>query len=51
MLRLAGLTDDYAHDGRVLFEALTNGAAGQGLRAHRNMLSDLAAAYKQAAAG
>jgi len=46
MLRLAGLTDDYAHDGRVLFEALTNRAAGQALRAHRDTLSDLAAAYK-----
>ena len=46
MLRLAGLTDDYAHDGRVLFEALTNKAAGASLRAHRDVLSDLAPAYK-----
>jgi hypothetical protein len=46
MLRLAGLTDDYAHDGRVLFEALTNKAAGKSLRVSRDVLSDLAAAYK-----
>jgi hypothetical protein len=46
MLRLVGLRDDYAHDGRVLFEALTDGAAGESLRAHRDVLSDLAAAYK-----
>jgi hypothetical protein len=46
ILRLAGLRDDYAHDGRVLFEALTDGAAGESLRAHRDVLSDLAAAYK-----
>ena len=46
ILRLAGLTDDYAHDGRVLFEALTHEAAGGALRAHRDTLSALAAAYK-----
>ena len=46
MIRLAGVQDDYAHDGRVLFEAMTPDAAGHGLRAHRDMLSDLAAAYK-----
>ena len=46
MLRLVGLTDSYAHDGRVLFEALDPQAAGGSLRAHRDMLSDLAAAYK-----
>ena len=46
MLRLAGLTDDYAHDGRVLFEALTPAAAGGTLRAHQDVLSKLAAAYK-----
>jgi hypothetical protein len=46
MLRLAGLTDDYAHDGRVLFEALTWRAAGLSLLAHRDVLSNLAAAYK-----
>jgi hypothetical protein len=46
MLRLVGLTDDYAHDGRVLFEVLTSKAAGSSLRAHRDVLADLAAAYK-----
>jgi hypothetical protein len=46
MLRLVGLTDSYAHDGRVLFEALDSQAAGGSLRAHQDMLSDLAAAYK-----
>jgi hypothetical protein len=46
MLRLVGLTDSYAHDGRVLFEAIEPQAAGGSLRAHQDMLSDLAAAYK-----
>ena len=46
LVHLVGLTDDYAHDGRVLFEALTQDAAGRGLRAHRDTLSALAAAYK-----
>jgi hypothetical protein len=46
MLRLVRLRDDYAHDGRVLFEALTDRTAGESLRAHRDVLSDLAAAYK-----
>ena len=46
ILRLVGLKDDYGHDGRVLFEALTHEAAGGGLRANQDMLSDLAAAYK-----
>jgi len=46
ILSLVGLKDDYAHDGRVLFEALTHEAAGGALRAHRDTLSALAAAYK-----
>jgi hypothetical protein len=46
LIHLAGLTDDYAHDGRVLFEALTHDAVGRGLRAHQDTLSALAAAYK-----
>lgn len=46
ILRLVGLTDDYTHDGRVLFEALTPDAAGGSLRAHQDLLSELAAAYK-----
>jgi hypothetical protein len=46
IVHLVGLTDDYAHDGRVLFEALTQDALGGGLRAHQDTLSALAAAYK-----
>jgi hypothetical protein len=46
ILRLVGLKDDYAHDGRVLFEALTHDVLGEGLRAHQDTLSALAAAYK-----
>jgi hypothetical protein len=47
ILRLAGLTDDYAHDGRVLFEALVDEAIPDSLRDHRDTLSALAEAYKQ----
>jgi len=47
MIHLTGLTDDYAHDGRVLFEALQHQALGGGLRAHQDTLSALAEAYKQ----
>jgi hypothetical protein len=46
ILSLVGLKDDYAHDGRVLFEALDDEAMPHSLRAHWDMLSDLAAAYK-----
>jgi hypothetical protein len=46
ILHLVGLKDDYAHDGRVLFEALSPDALGDGLRAHQDTLSALAAAYK-----
>ena len=46
ILHLVGLSDDYAHDGRVLFEALTHDVLGKGLRAHQDTLSALAAAYK-----
>jgi hypothetical protein len=47
ILRLAGLRDDYAHDGRVLFEALDDEAVPDSLRDHRDTLSALAEAYKQ----
>ncbi len=47
ILRLAGLKDDYAHDGRVLFEALDDAAVPDSLRDHRDTLSALAEAYKQ----
>jgi hypothetical protein len=33
ILNIVGLKDDYAHDGRVLFEALTHDVLGGGLRA------------------
>ncbi len=46
LIHLVGLTDDYAHDGRVVFEALTPDAAGGALRAHQDTLSALAEAYK-----
>jgi len=46
LIHILGLTDDYAHDGRVLFEALIHDAVGGGLRAHQDTLSALAAAYK-----
>jgi len=46
MLSLVGLKDDYAHDGRVLFEALAHHALPGSLRAPRDTLSDLAQAYK-----
>jgi hypothetical protein len=47
ILSLVGLKDDYAHDGRVLFEALADHAIPRALRAHQDTLSDLADAYKQ----
>jgi hypothetical protein len=47
ILRLAGLKDDYAHDGRVLFEALDDEAVPDSPRDHRDTLSALAEAYKQ----
>lgn len=46
VLSLVGLKDDYVHDGRVLFEALDDEAVPGSLRAHQDVLSDLAAAYK-----
>jgi hypothetical protein len=47
IISLAGLTDDYAHDGRVVFEVLNDAAVPASLRAHRDTLSRLAAAYKE----
>jgi hypothetical protein len=41
LLHLAGLEDDYAHDGRVIVEALDGGVA------QREIVARLAAAYKQ----
>ena len=47
MLTLAGLKDDYAHDGRVLIEALDINATPQTLIAHRETLLRLGAVYEQ----
>lgn len=47
ILELAGLKDDYVLDGRVLIEALSSDAVAQSLRAHRETLVQLGAAYEQ----
>jgi hypothetical protein len=47
MLTVLGMTDDYAHDGRVLFEVLEERTVPQSLRAHNETLQRLAEAYKQ----
>lgn len=48
MLVLAGLTDDYAHDGRVLVENLSDEALPRSLRGESGQAFEvLAAAYKQ----
>jgi hypothetical protein len=47
ILSLLGLKDDYGHDGRVLFEALTTKATPQALIAHRETVRRLAAIYEQ----
>jgi hypothetical protein len=46
LLSLAGLKDDYVHDGRVLFEMLNDEALPRSLRKHDETLSRLASAYK-----
>jgi hypothetical protein len=47
ILSLTGLTDDYVDDGRVITEILDARAVPQSLRAHRETLRRLGAAYKQ----
>jgi hypothetical protein len=47
ILGLAQLTDDYAHDGRVVFEILQDSALPVPLRGHSETLSGLAEAYKR----
>jgi hypothetical protein len=47
ILSLARLKDDYAHDGRVVFEVLKKDALPDALRDHQGTLSKLAEAYKQ----
>ncbi len=47
IMELLGLRDDYSHDGRVLFEALTPGALPPVVRAHLDFFVALAQIYKQ----
>jgi hypothetical protein len=47
MLVLAGLTDDYAHDGRALVEELESGALPAAVRSDDAAFRLLAATYKQ----
>jgi hypothetical protein len=47
MLSLLGLKDDYAHDGRVLFEVLDETAVPKPLRQHHESWIRLAETYKQ----
>ncbi len=47
ILALTGLQDDYATQGRVLFEVLHEDALPVSLRQHRGTLQDLAEVYKQ----
>ena len=46
MISLAGLRDDYGHDGRVLFEVFDKDALPHALHENHELLSNLAAAYK-----
>jgi len=47
VLALAGLRDDYQHDGRVLIEVLHDEALPDSLNDHEGTLTRLAEAYKQ----
>jgi hypothetical protein len=47
MLSLLGLSDTYAHDGRVLVDQLYDWAVPQSLRAHRETVRRLGEVYKQ----
>ena len=47
ILSLAQLKDDYAHDGRVLFELIHDEALPIPLRGHSGTLSNFAEAYKE----
>jgi hypothetical protein len=47
ILLLAGLKDDYGHDGRVLSEALTGAALPPPLKGHGNIFRRLAESYEQ----
>ena len=47
ILLLAGLKDDYAHDGRVLSEALNGSVLPSSMRGNGNIFAKLARSYKQ----
>jgi len=47
MLSLAGLSDDYTPDGRVISQVLTNGALSQAMREHEAALTQLGTVYKE----
>src|SRR5438876_400185 len=47
MMALLGLKDDYQHDGRVLFELMTNKALPKAVREHLSDYEKLARIYKQ----
>jgi hypothetical protein len=47
VLSLAGLTDDYVHDGRVIFEILHDRILPSAVRDGENILHRLAVAYKR----
>ena len=47
LMLLTGLTDDYAHDGRVVLEMLNPNILPSSLHAHTNTLRDLGQIYKQ----
>ena len=46
-MALLGLKDDYQHDGRVLFELMTNKALPKAVREHLSDYEKLARIYKQ----
>jgi hypothetical protein len=46
MMTVLGLTDDYAHDGRVVFEVLDPKVVPATVRDHEGLLSILASSYK-----
>jgi hypothetical protein len=47
MMELLGLKDDYQHDGRVLFELLTNKALPKEVREHLSYYENIVRVYKQ----
>jgi len=47
MLSLAGLSDDYTPDGRVITQLLKNGALPHGIREHAAALTQLGIVYKE----